>query len=429
MSLKISSLIGHVVELFDDVSSSRKPADHLIDIFFRKRKYLGSHDRRFIAETLYASLRHKRRIEWILSPLHLQSHRTTVFIVATLLFEKKISVESLLEEGLLSAEVLQQISAGVDTVPVDDRITNQISLTHSFPEWMVDAWLGQYGKSETEKLCGILNTQAPITLRVNTLKTTVDECRNSLMKEGIDTVAAEFSPVGLHIPKRINVFQLETFRKGFFEVQDEGSQLLAMLVDPKPRSKVIDACAGGGGKSLAMAALMKNRGEIFSLDIHNFRLDELRKRIKRAGADTIRIKTVLEDESPVEFHNEADFVLVDAPCSGTGTIRRNPGMKWSVTPVMINELRVKQAKILSNYAQCVKVNGTIVYATCSLMKEENEEVVESFLAAHPGFTLRDPKEVLARYNLDTLVNNRYFKLLPHHQGTDGFFAAIMRRAQ
>ncbi|MHB1048918.1 MAG: 16S rRNA (cytosine(967)-C(5))-methyltransferase RsmB [Bacteroidota bacterium] len=427
--MKISSLIGHVVELFDDVSSSRKPADHLIDFFFRKRKYLGSHDRRFIAETLYASLRHKRRIEWILSPLQLQSQRTTVFIVATLLFEKKIPVESLLEEGLLSAEVLQKISAGVDMVPADDRLTNQISLTHSFPEWMVESWLGQYGKSETEKLCGILNTQAPITLRVNTLKTSVDECRNSLMKEGIDTVPAEFSPVGLHIPKRINVFQLETFRKGYFEVQDEGSQMLAMLVDPKPRSKVIDACAGGGGKSLAMAALMKNRGEIFSLDIHNFRLDELRKRIKRAGADTIRIKTVLEDESPKEFHDEADYVLVDAPCSGTGTIRRNPGMKWSVTTLMIEELRVKQAKILSNYAQCVKVNGTLVYATCSLMKEENEEVVESFLAAHPGFALRDPKEVLARYHLDTLVNNRYFQLLPHRHGTDGFFAAIMRRTQ
>jgi 16S rRNA (cytosine967-C5)-methyltransferase len=427
--VKISSLIGHVVELFDDVNSTRKPADHLIDTFFRKRKYLGSHDRRFIAETLYAALRHKRRIEWALSNVPEQPHRTVSFVVATLLFEKKYSVDRLNEEKMLSADLLQQISSAVAITPSHDNPADRISLVHSFPEWMVNRWFAQFGGTETEHLCGTLNTQAPITLRVNTLKTTVEECRSSLMKEGIDSVPTEFSPFGLHIPKRINVFQLETFRKGYFEVQDEGSQLLALLVDPKPRSKVIDACAGGGGKSLAMAAMMKNRGEIFSLDIHNFRLDELRKRIKRAGTDTIRVKTVLEDESPAEFHNEADYVLVDAPCSGTGTIRRNPGMKWTVTPLMVEELRHKQEKILTNYARCVKVNGTIVYATCSLMKEENEEVVESFLTANPDFVLRNPAEVLSRYHLDSLVNNRYFQLLPQQHGTDGFFAAIMRRVQ
>lgn len=425
--MKLSSLIGHVTELYDETLSSRKPADHLIDIFFRKRKYLGSHDRRFIAETLYSLLRHKRRIEWIISTLPSTSRKTLLLVVAALLSEKKYSVQQLSAEEVLPDEVLQLLHDSVSNSPEKENAIENFALQFSFQDWMIREWMDRFGISETERLCSVLNTQAPITLRVNVLKATVEECRDSLRSEGIESVRAEFSPWGLHIPKRINVFQLATFRKGFFEVQDEGSQMLALLVNPKPRTKVIDACAGGGGKTLAMAALMKNRGEIFSLDIHNFRLEELQKRVKRAGVDTVRLKTVPEDESPVELHDTADYVLVDAPCSGTGTIRRNPGMKWSVTPTMINELQIKQGVILSNYSKCVKVNGTIVYATCSLMKEENEEVVESFLAAHSGFELLDPKEILSRFHLESLTNNRYFQLLPHQHGTDGFFAAVMKR--
>ena len=174
---------------------------------------------------------------------------------------------------------------------------------------------------------------------------------------------------------------------------------------------------------------MKNRGEIFSLDIHEFKLDELHKRIRRAGVDTIRLKTVQENESPVELRGSADYVLVDAPCSGTGTIRRNPGMKWSVTPVMVGELQRKQRMILKNYSQCVKVNGIVVYATCSLMEAENEKVVDSFLLEHPDFSVVPPKEILSKYHLENLADNRYFQLTPHRHGTDGFFAAVMKRVK
>ncbi|MBI2427842.1 MAG: methyltransferase domain-containing protein [Ignavibacteriales bacterium] len=425
--MKLSSLIGHVTELYDETLSSRKPADHLIDIFFRKRKYLGSHDRRFIAETLYTLLRHKRRVEWIISALPTNPKKTLLLVVTALLFEKKYSVQQLSDEQILPTELLQQLHDSANNIPGKENTIENFAVTFSFQDWMVQEWIDQFGSSQAQRLFAVLNTQAPITLRVNTLKATVEDCQQSLKSEGIESVKTGFSPFGLHIPKRINVFQLETFRKGFFEVQDEGSQMLALLVNPKPRTKVIDACAGGGGKTLAMAALMKNRGEIFSLDIHDFRLEELQKRVKRAGVDTVRLKTVLDDESPPELHDSADYVLVDAPCSGTGTIRRNPGMKWSVTPAMIDELQTKQGKILSNYSRCVKVNGTIVYATCSLMKEENEMVVESFLAAHPHFELLNPKGILTRYHLESLANNRYFQLLPHQHGTDGFFAAVMKR--
>ncbi len=425
--MKLSSLIGHVTEVYDETLSSRKPADHLIDMFFRKRKYLGSHDRRFIAETLYSALRHRRRIEWIISTISTTQNKTLLVIVSGLLLEKKYSKQQLSDEQILSSELLQRLDDASNILPKEENPIANLAIRFSFQDWMIQAWTSQFGIPETERLCTVLNTQASITLRVNILKATVEECQHALRSEGIESTRTEFSPFGLHIPKRINVFQLETFRKGFFEVQDEGSQMLALIVNPKPRTKVIDACAGSGGKTLAMAALMKNRGEIFSLDIHDFRLEELHKRVKRAGVDTVRLKTAREDESPPDLHDSADYVLVDAPCSGTGTIRRNPGMKWSVTEAMIEELQTKQGKILSNYSQCVKRNGTIVYATCSLMKEENEMVVESFLASHSEFTLLEPKEILSRFHLESLANKRYFQLLPHQHGTDGFFAAVMKR--
>lgn len=425
--MKLTSLIGHVAELYGETLSFRKPADHLIDNFFRKRKYLGSHDRRFIAETLYALLRHKRKVETIGAAFTTERKLNHLYVVIVLLLEKKYSLQQLDAEQILPSEILNQLEQSMAADSGAGDGVQRLGLKYSFQDWMVQQWVKSFGSTETEQLLTVLNTQAPITLRVNLLKTSVEECQKSLKDEGIESVKTQYSPFGLHIPKRINVFQLETFRKGFFEVQDEGSQLLALLVNPKPRTKVIDACAGGGGKSLAMAALMKNRGEIFSLDIHDFRLEELQKRVKRAGVDTIRIKTVGDDKSPVELHNSADYVLVDAPCSGTGTIRRNPGIKWSVTPAMIEELRLKQEKILANYSKCVKIGGTIVYVTCSLMKEENETVVESFLASHPDFELLDPKEIVSRFHLESLAGNRYFQLLPHLHGTDGFFAAVMKR--
>jgi len=425
--MKLSSLIGHVVELYEETITSRKPADHLIDIFFRKRKYLGSHDRRFIAETLYAMLRHKKRMEWIVSSIQLPQQNFLFQCVAVLLLEKKESPETFLQEHILPEEILHQLQYNVDIQPSFEKPAEQIALAYSFQEWMIDQWLSRFGEAETTHLCSVLNTQAPITLRVNTLKTTVEKCKNALRDEGIESVETEYSPFGLHIQKRLNVFQLETFRKGYFEVQDEGSQLLTLLVNPKPRTRVIDACAGAGGKSLAMAALMKNRGEIFSLDIHEFKLDELKKRMKRAGVDTIRLKTVSENEAPLELYNSAEYVLVDAPCSGTGTIRRNPGMKWSVTPAMISELQQKQRMILENYSRCVNLNGAIVYGTCSLMDDENEKIVDSFLKEHPEFSVVQPKEILSKYQLDKLANNEYFQLTPHQHGTDGFFACVMKR--
>ncbi|MCK9409654.1 MAG: class I SAM-dependent methyltransferase [Bacteriovoracaceae bacterium] len=424
--MKLSSLIGHVTELYSDVITSSKPADRHIDFFFRSRKYLGSNDRRFIAETMYGMLRHRKRIEWIVSVL--EKHNDHRYQCATyLLYNGGATKDQLSEEINISMDELVLLEQRVQTEPAFESEIATLAVTYSFQDWMIAEWQKEFDPAELVPLCSVMNTQAPMTIRVNTIKTTREECQRILLQEGLDTDRTEHSPFGLHLKRRTNLFQLQAFRDGLFEVQDEGSQLLALLVDPKPGSKVVDACAGAGGKALALASIMKNRGEIFALDVHSFRLEELKKRIRRSGVDSIRTRIIREGETQEGLVNAADNVLVDAPCSGTGTIRRNPGMKWSVTETMVEELTVKQCSILSLNAQYVKPGGKLVYATCSLMKKENEIVVEQFLASHPEFEIIFPSITLERYGVAHLANNKYFQLLPHQYNTDGFFAAILKR--
>ena len=442
--MKKSSLIGHTVEAYDLILRGNHPADSVLDTFFRSHKYLGSHDRRFIAETVYGMLRHKGRLEWLLrgttneAASTLNHRRSLLVCLLYLVVFCDEEIGKLLEQCEPDPEEKNLLPVVLDeaktrnerfeAAPVsDDDCTTRLSLEFSFPIWMIEGWLEQYGKEETRSMCTALNMQAPLTLRVNLLKIDVEGCRRALAEEKLNTDLTKFSPVGLTAQRRMNIFGLDAFQKGFFEVQDEGSQLLSLLVDPKPTSKVVDACAGGGGKSLSLAALMKNRGVIFALDTNAYRLEGLRKRIRRSGVDTIRVRVVEAGQLPADLVETADNVLVDAPCSGLGTIRRNPGIKWTLTPEAIAELQVKQLAILTHYARCVKTNGRLVYATCTTMKDENEVVVERFLDAHPHFEILEPSTILRRYQLESLAQGKYFRLKPHVHNTDGFFAAVMRR--
>ncbi|MGE5316139.1 MAG: RsmB/NOP family class I SAM-dependent RNA methyltransferase [Acidobacteriota bacterium] len=436
--MKLSSLIGHAIEAALGIEHEQRPADSLIDSFFRSRKYLGSHDRRFIAETVYGMLRWKLTLDAIVEravPAEARmgrdlfsSNLITYRCAAYLLRSVRHDAAELAQEFPESARasVMEIAAHADDAVAVDDPVQG-LSYAESFPEWMAAQWIGRYGREEAVKLCHALNENAPVTLRVNTIKATVEECRAALSREGVESEPTKLSPFGLNLRRRINVFQLAAFKEGLFEVQDEGSQLLALLVDPKPSAKVVDACAGAGGKTLALGAVMKNRGVIYSMDVHTGRLEELRKRLRRSGADTVRVRVVDGETLPDDLAGIADNVLVDAPCSGLGTIRRNPGMKWSVTPQVVEEISMKQHRILDLYSKAVKPCGILVYATCTTMKAENEDVVEAFLAAHPEFTLEDPAKRLARYGLETLVDSHYFQLLPHRHDTDGFFAAVMKK--
>ena len=419
--MKLSSLFGHVTEVHDEIVRSGRPADRVMDHFFRARKYLGSKDRRFIAETVYDMLRHRTLIESSIARSGLPSS-SRFSAVAAVLIARSFPEEQLTRELDLAPGSVESLQHAVS-----EQLHGPLAVRSSYPEWMTEAWIRSFGTDEAEAICTVMNTPPPMTIRVNTLKITREECRDRLFSEGLSSEPTVYSPFGLTLAKRTNLFQVKAFTEGLFEVQDEGSQILSLVVDPKPRTRVIDGCAGAGGKSLAMAAVMKNTGEIFALDVHTRRLDEMKQRLKRAGVDSIRSMVIEENVIEKTLEGTGDFVLVDAPCSGTGTIRRNPGMKWSVTPQTVAELSVKQASILELNAKYVRPGGVLVYATCSLMDEENEQVVQRFLTAHPEFERVDPAVRLARYGLAHLANNGYVQLLPHRTNTDGFYAAVMAR--
>jgi 16S rRNA (cytosine967-C5)-methyltransferase len=436
-----ASLIGHIQEIFGIIEGSDHPADSLIDNFFRARRYLGSKDRRFIAENTYGLLRNLRKCEYILDKSSAEiswkideKDRRLMLVLINLSIGnqgRRISAD-LIPEGVKTGIpekilflLLEKLTAVTD-FPEEPPVA-RIGIKYSFPDWMVKKFINQYGMEETECICAALNETAPLTLRVNTLKTNLEECRAELLKEGVETARTGFSPVGLNFLKRMNAFSIKSFREGWFEVQDEGSQLIPVVVDPKPNSKLLDVCAGAGGKTLEFSALMKNRGEIFAADINSYRLGELRKRAKRAGAQNIRVLEMdsVEDLS-ARFAGFFDVVFIDAPCSGIGTIRRNPGMKWSVTEKTVREVAQKQEFILRSSASLVKPGGRLVYATCTLFREENQNIVEGFLKLDPEFSLVDAA-VAGQAKKIKFTDPPFFVLHPHIHGTDGFFCAVMKR--
>jgi 16S rRNA (cytosine967-C5)-methyltransferase len=441
-SMQLTSLVGHTQELLGIVLQSKKPADSLIDTFFRSHKYLGSHDRKFIAETTYGTLRHLRKCEYYLAPLInnidielLEEDRILLLVLAYLSLAGKIKdltsdlVASKLKTVRLREKITEFLSNPTASMLVKaDSVIERIGIEQSFPDWMVLKFVEYYGESEAEKICKSLNEQAPVTLRVNTLKSTVEQCQEKLQEQGIESIRTPHSPIGLNLLKRTNVFSLSAFKEGYFEVQDEGSQLLPLIIDPKPNVKLLDACAGAGGKTLAFAALMKNRGEIYATDIQSFRLDELRKRTKRAGAQNVRVQEIRGLEDLAErYTGFFDIVFVDAPCSGLGTIRRNPGMKWLVNEQTVHEVAEKQSAILQSSAPLLKTAGTLVYATCTLLRQENEDIIERFLLSQPEFQIRDMTQAAHQWNIADAAAGKYVKLLPHVHGTDGFFCAVLER--
>jgi 16S rRNA (cytosine967-C5)-methyltransferase len=328
---------------------------------------------------------------------------------------------------------LDKITDAVIRIDKPNRATSSIadrlSLTYSFPKWMVDEWLLHLGETEVEQLCAALNAPAPTTLRVNSLRTSVEECQERLEREGIETERTRLSPFGLILSKRANLPSLQSFREGWFEVQDEGSQIISLLVDPQPGEFVIDACAGGGGKTLALAALMSNQGKLIALDVDEHRLKKLQRRAERAGAQNVEVHLSGKgsDEWGTDHSEKADAILIDAPCSGLGTLRRNPGNKWRVSPNFVEQVSLQQQRLLEQWSAHVKSGGRLVYATCTITRKENESVVESFLSRHDEFQLDSPSTVLSKSKLEGLSQNGLLYLYPHRHGTDGFFAAVMRR--
>ncbi len=423
--MKPSSLFGHSCELLEILLRDARPADHLIDIFFRQRRYLGSHDRRDVAENVYGILRHRRLLQTIVARVEAQKDLTPSWLLAAYQIHLgQQSPQSVSEASPLSTDQTQKLAEQV----LAEITRDNIGVRLSFPDWLVAALQTQLG-AESVALLEALNQAPPLTLRVNTLKAPREACLAELQQRGFECAPTALSPMGIQLAKRANLFGLDLFREGWFEVQDEGSQLISLLLDPKPNWRAADVCAGGGGKTLHLASLMKNRGEIFAFEVIAPRLENLKKRTRRSGVHNVRPQLLEPNALPENLREQLDAILIDAPCTGTGVLRRNPDAKWKITPEMVSEMAAKQRAILAHYAPLLKIGGRLVYATCSLLAEENEQVVEAFLKENARFRASTASAILQRYDLAKLAEGNFMRLMPHRHGCDGFFAAVMERKE
>jgi 16S rRNA (cytosine967-C5)-methyltransferase len=423
------------IDLIDQILSSwlsekRFPADKLLDNYFKGHRYIGSKDRAAIGELFYWILRHKSGLEWWLERLNQRVHGRS-FVFAALALRREYS-HSLSKDSQFSPpppdEHEQRLIEGLALESLEHaEMPDHVRL--NYPAW-VDALMRKSFGKEFEKAMRTLNEQAPTDLRVNTLKTTRDELRDALIKEGFECMPTPMSPVGLRLSKRMPIFTSPLFKKGHFEVQDEGSQMVALIADAQPGQRVIDFCAGAGGKTLAIAACMKNKGRILAWDTSEKRLGQIAERLRRAGVDNVQTHVITsEQDAFIKRHKQtADRVLVDAPCSGSGTWRRNPDLKWRFTQKDLDEVVAVQQSILQSAARLVKPGGRLIYATCSVLKEENEYQIDEFLKNSNDFRVVCAEKIWDK-NASTGEASQisYLCVTPHQDGVDGFFAAILER--
>ena len=441
--MNYTSLVGHIVELCGQIDTNNTPADRLTSNFIRERKYLGSHDRRYITSVVFGVLRNRRYLEALLEQ-YLADYPSREIIntpdlrYVPLIGAYLISMESETDENLQQIlshtwktdfpetdfmEYVRWIRENADLKFLSDDSTVRIGVKYSFQDWMVTRLSEQCGDG-LEPLLKSLNTPANTSLRVNILKCTRDECKARLKQEGIECEDSQYSPAGLVVGKRFNKEASKCFKEGWFEMQDEGSQVVSLLAGVKAGQTVIDACAGTGGKTLHLAELMHDEGEIIAVDVDVKRLYELQARAARAGVHSIQV-LLKERMLPENFYGKADLVLIDAPCNGSGTIRRNPGLKWNLTEALVSHYAEMQKEILEFNAPFVKNGGRLIYVTCSLFREENEQAIEGFLSKYPDFSLIPLQEEASRIGIH--CDSPFIHLLPHKLNTDGFFVAGMVR--
>jgi 16S rRNA (cytosine967-C5)-methyltransferase len=309
-----------------------------------------------------------------------------------------------------------------------DRSLLPPKMRANLPDWLYDKLVAQYGEEETLQLAAVLNTPAPLDLRVNSIKADREKVIAELAAAPIAAEPTPYAPLGLRILKKPALQNLPLFKEGAIEVQDEGSQVLAQLLGARRGEMVVDFCAGAGGKTLALGAIMRNSGRLYAFDVSEKRLAKLKPRVARSGLSNVHPVVIAHerDAKVKRLAGKIDRVLVDAPCSGMGTLRRNPDVKWRQQVEGIAEMTEKQTAILDSAARLVKFGGRLVYATCSLLEEENDAIAVQFLASHPDFELVPMNKVLAEQRIPLEMGD-YLKMLPHKHNTDGFFAAVFER--
>jgi 16S rRNA (cytosine967-C5)-methyltransferase len=389
------NLVNAVAETLKEIFVQKRYADKCIEHIFKKNSQWGSRDRKFVAEAVYDIVRNYR----LYSELA-QSKNNFWFMTAVWLVIKGIELPDWPELVHVDPEYILMHKEKLMTEP---------AIAQSYPQWLWDLGEKELGKEIWEREATAMNEQAKVVLRMNTLKTNGDAFVKALSEEKIELEKLEGSHDAYELVKRENVFRNKYFNEGWFEVQDTGSQMISEFADPKSGQTVVDACAGAGGKSLHLAALMKNKGKVISMDLEEWKLEECKKRARRAGA--FNIETRLIKEGTIETLKEkADVVLLDVPCSGIGVIKRNPDSKWKLSEEVINRTKELQQKIISDYSRMVRPGGKLIYSTCSILPSENTAQVNTFLSKHKDFGLQNEKSIFPS------------------MGSDGFYMALLIRS-
>jgi 16S rRNA (cytosine967-C5)-methyltransferase len=411
-------------------AAPRRPADAVANGFFRDRRYIGSGDRRAVSARAWDVIRAWRRLSWWLgNDLAVPRLR----VAGALLLEGWTldGVRQAFSGGQFAAEPLSSAELAV-LRRLEGHTLNHPDMPPAvrleFPDWLYPALLARYGDRLAAEARALLQP-ASLDLRVNLLKTTREAARAALAAEGLAAAPTPLSPWGLRIDGRQLVTTGAAFRDGLVEIQDEGSQLVALLADARPGQRVLDMCAGAGGKTLALAMTMENQGHIVACDVSAPRLDGAVRRLRRAGAHNVERHLLAAGDAKWAKRRAGGFdrVLVDAPCTGTGTWRRNPDARLRLVPQDLAELAPKQTRILNDAALLVRTGGRLIYATCSLLGEENESQVSGFLSRHPQFRVLPPGQVWPDAPPDVAAAD-FLDLSPARHGTDGFFCAVLERA-
>ncbi len=421
-----ANLIRQAAVVLANLLDFNSPADAKLSDFFRNNRDLGTKDRAFVAESVYGVLRRLRFLSTVTANAENDPDDARKLILAWLLRVQGKSIREM--ESVLN----EQQTEWAHTIKAKSTENLPLAVQADVRDWLWAKLVAQYGEAEALTICRSMHEQASLDLRVNTIKGNREDTLKRMLAENTsneNTIEiTPHSPIGIRMPDRMNISKHVLFTEGKIEVQDEGSQLLSYLVAPKRGQMVADFCAGAGGKTLAIGALMKNTGRLYAFDVSEKRLMNLGKRLKRSGLSNLHAQVISSETDPKlkRLNGKFDRVLVDAPCSGFGTLRRNPDLKWRFEEKDIAELNIKQTNILARAAKLTKAGGRLIYATCSLLQDENEAIAEAFLSAHTDFALVPASEVLAQQNIQ-LDTGKYLKLLPHLHGTDGFFAAVFER--
>ena len=391
-------LIGIHDALEETFFQDKKYADKVLERLLKAHKKWGSADRQVVSEIFYDIVRWKKRLEYYMGEGTKPSNIYNL-ILAYLLW-KKVKYKKFDEfDGIKTGGILSKL---------DKKTFPTKAIEHSVPDWLAGLFEKELG-AKWEKEMSALNEQAPVILRANSLKISAENLVEILKEESVNSFVLRGYPYAVQLEEKKNVFLTSAFKEGFFEVQDASSQKIAELLDVKEGMRVVDACAGAGGKTLHIAALMKNKGQIIALDIYEWKLAELKRRAKRAGAFNIETRFIEDNKVIKRLHNTADRLLIDAPCSGLGVLKRNPDSKWKIDEDFINRIKTEQESILQNYSKILKKGGKMVYATCSILPSENGEQVRKFLAENTEFALVKEENIMPS------------------DGYDGFYMALIER--